>query len=127
MCKRVHDAFDFVECQLHTIALMPKTAAISVRVDDAVKKALEKAAAGDHRPLASYVERLLIEHLKAIGYLAATDTVAARRQSQAVTARRAAGAAIDRAQSRDSVTPEDVKAYRKKKLMKIPSKLTKRT
>jgi hypothetical protein len=103
---------------------MPKTAAISVRVGDAVKKALEKAAAGDHRTLASYVEKLLIEHLKTKGYLAAA--VAASRRSQAVTARRAASAAIDRAQSRDSVTPEDVKAYRKKKLMKIPSKLTKR-
>jgi hypothetical protein len=107
-------------------SIMTKTVTISVRIDYAVKKALEKAAADDHRPLALYVEKLLIEHLKAIGHLAATDTVTTSRQSQAVTARRAAGAAIDRAQSRDPDTPEDVKAYRKKKLMKIPSKLTKR-
>ena len=106
---------------------MPKTAAVSIRVDDAVKKALEKAAADDHRAVASYVEKLLIEHLKAKSYLAATDSPAASRRSQAATALRAAGAAIDRAQNRDSDTPQDVKAYRKKKLMKIPSKLTKRS
>jgi hypothetical protein len=106
---------------------MPKTAAISVRVDDAVKQALENAAAEDHRPVASYVEKLLLEHLKAKGYLGATDISAGSRRSQVVTARKAAGAAIDRVQNRDSDTPEDVKAYRKKKLMKIPSKLTKRS
>ena len=73
------------------------------------------------------MRRLLTEHLKAKGYLGATDTSAGSRRSQAVTARKAAGAAIDRVQNRDSDTPEDVKAYRKKKLMKIPSKLTKRS
>jgi hypothetical protein len=104
-----------------------RSAPLGLRVTPTLKKALEKAASDDHRPLASYVEKLLLEHLRAKGYLAVTDTVAASRQSQAVTAlRAAAGAAIDRAQSRDSDTPDDVKAYRKKKLMKIPSKLTKR-
>lgn len=48
---------------------MAKTAAISVRVSDAVKAAAEKAAAEDNRTLASYVEKLLTEHLKAKGYL----------------------------------------------------------
>jgi len=48
---------------------MPKTSAISVRVSDDVKAAAEKAAAADRRPLASYVEKLLVEHLKAKGYL----------------------------------------------------------
>jgi hypothetical protein len=48
---------------------MPKTSAISVRVPDNVKAAAEKAAAADHRSLASLVEKLLTEHLKAKGYL----------------------------------------------------------
>jgi hypothetical protein len=48
---------------------MAKTAAISVRVPDNVKAAAEKAAADDHRSLASLVEKLLTEHLKAKGYL----------------------------------------------------------
>jgi hypothetical protein len=49
---------------------MAKTSAISVRVSDQVKAAAEKAAADDSRSVASYVERLLAEHLKAKGYLA---------------------------------------------------------
>jgi hypothetical protein len=48
---------------------MAKTSAISVRVTDLVKAAAERAADEDHRPLASYVEKLLIEHLKSEGYL----------------------------------------------------------
>ena len=69
VCKRVQSAPVYNECQLHSIALMPKTSAISVRVSDDVKAAAEKAAAADRRPLASYVEKLLVEHLKAKGYL----------------------------------------------------------
>jgi len=34
-----------------------------------LKRALAAAAAEDHRPVASYVEKLLIEHLKKKGYL----------------------------------------------------------
>jgi hypothetical protein len=48
---------------------MTKSAAISVRVSDEVKKAVEKAALDDSRKVAGYVEKLLVEHLKAKGYL----------------------------------------------------------
>ena len=48
---------------------MAKTSAISVRVLDDVKAAAEKAAAEDSRSVASLVEKLLTEHLKAKGYL----------------------------------------------------------
>jgi hypothetical protein len=48
---------------------MAKTSAISVRVSEQVKQAAEKAAEDDRRSLASYVEKLLVEHLKAKGYL----------------------------------------------------------
>lgn len=34
-----------------------------------MKKALEEAAAADRRPVASYVEKVLYEHLKKKGYL----------------------------------------------------------
>lgn len=48
---------------------MAKTSAISVRVSDQVKAAAEKAAADDSRSLASYVEKLLTDHLRDKGYL----------------------------------------------------------
>jgi hypothetical protein len=57
-----------VNCtQLHPI--MPKTSAISVRVPAEVKAAAEKAAAADSRSVASYVEKLLTEHLRKSGFL----------------------------------------------------------
>ena len=54
---------------------MAKTSAISVRVPDAVKAAAEKAAADDSRSVASLVEKLLSEHLKAKGYLKADGAI----------------------------------------------------
>lgn len=58
-----------IECQAQTNAHMTKNAAISVRVQDRVKKALEKAAEDDSRPLASLVEKVLTDWLKAKGLL----------------------------------------------------------
>lgn len=48
---------------------MAKTSAISVRVADEVKAAAEKAAAADSRSVASLVEKVLTDFLKAKGYL----------------------------------------------------------
>ncbi len=48
---------------------MPKTAAIGVRVDPHVKEAAERAAADDHRSVASLLEKLLTEYLTEKGYL----------------------------------------------------------
>lgn len=48
---------------------MPKTAAISVRVDPDIKKALDKAATDDRRTVAGYVEKVLVDHLVSGGYL----------------------------------------------------------
>jgi hypothetical protein len=42
---------------------------ITLRVPNRVKKAAEKAADDDHRSMASFVEKLLIDHLKEAGYL----------------------------------------------------------
>ncbi len=48
---------------------MARTASIGIRVTPAVKAAAEKAAADDRRPLASLIEKLLVEHLEKNGYL----------------------------------------------------------
>ncbi len=46
-----------------------RIAAIAVRVRPALKAAALRAAAGEGRSLASYIERLLTAHLKSIGLL----------------------------------------------------------
>tara|TARA_R110002020_G_scaffold134329_1_gene299858 strand:- start:154 stop:312 length:159 start_codon:yes stop_codon:yes gene_type:complete len=48
---------------------MAKTSAVSVRVTEETKLALEKAAVEDGRSVASYVDRLLTSHLRDEGYL----------------------------------------------------------
>lgn len=48
---------------------MARVAAISVRVEPAVKAAVERAAREDDRTVAQYVERLLIAHLREKGLL----------------------------------------------------------
>ncbi|MEN2980858.1 hypothetical protein WG924_27085 [Tistrella sp. 25B02-3] len=55
--------------QLQEEEPMARTAAIGIRVEPAVKAAAEKAAADDHRTLASLLEKLLVEHLRTSGYL----------------------------------------------------------
>jgi hypothetical protein len=51
------------------MASRQKNVAISIRVTEDVKKAAEKAAKDDTRSVTSYVEKLIIEDLKAKGYL----------------------------------------------------------
>jgi hypothetical protein len=46
-----------------------RSAPLGLRIIPSVKKALEKAAKDNDRSLASYVEKLLVEDLKAKGYL----------------------------------------------------------
>ncbi len=48
---------------------MTRTAAIGIRVEPRIKEAAEKAAKDDRRAVASLVEKLLVEHLEANGYL----------------------------------------------------------
>ncbi len=48
---------------------MVRTANIGIRVEPKIKDAAEKAAAADHRSVASLIEKLLVEHLRANGYL----------------------------------------------------------
>jgi hypothetical protein len=46
-----------------------KSAPVGLRLKPSLKSALENAAADDHRTVASYVEKLLTEHLRRKGYL----------------------------------------------------------
>jgi hypothetical protein len=46
---------------------MIKNASIGIRMDPALKEALEKAAEADRRSVASYLEVLVIKDLKAKG------------------------------------------------------------
>jgi hypothetical protein len=46
-----------------------KTAPLGLRITPTVKAAIEKAAADDERSVASYVERVVSEHLRKKGYL----------------------------------------------------------
>jgi hypothetical protein len=46
-----------------------KSYSISIRVDETIKQAIEKAAHDDTRTITSYVERLIVENLRAKGYL----------------------------------------------------------
>jgi len=48
---------------------MARTAAIGVRVEPNIKEAAEKAAADDHRTVASLLEKVLVEYLRERGYL----------------------------------------------------------
>jgi hypothetical protein len=45
------------------------TVVISLRFTPRVKRALDKAAEEDRRPVATYIQNLVIEHLEATGYL----------------------------------------------------------
>jgi hypothetical protein len=48
---------------------MAKTASIGIRVEPAVKAALEKAAVADRRSVASYIEVVLVRDLESKGFL----------------------------------------------------------
>jgi predicted HicB family RNase H-like nuclease len=69
VCNCVLSALVEIECQLHTSEHMAKSSAISVRVTEETKQAVEKAAEEDGRSVASYVDRLITAHLKDKGYL----------------------------------------------------------
>lgn len=59
-----------------------KSAPLGLRVAPSTKAALEKAASADHRPVASYVEKLLVEHLRARGYLPGAETMVASAETK---------------------------------------------
>lgn len=50
---------------------MAKTAAIGIRIDPEMKKAIEAAAKAERRSVASYIEKLVADDLQARGLLKA--------------------------------------------------------
>jgi hypothetical protein len=52
---------------------MARTESIGLRVEPELKAAAEKAAAADHRSVASLLEKLLVEHLRSTGFLPGTE------------------------------------------------------
>lgn len=48
---------------------MRKSAALSIRIPEELKQAIEQAATDDRRSVASFVEGILEAHLKEKGYL----------------------------------------------------------
>lgn len=48
---------------------MARTAALGIRIEPIVKKALEEAAKADRRTVASYVEMLIVADLETKGFL----------------------------------------------------------
>jgi hypothetical protein len=48
---------------------LARTASLGIRVEPAVKQALESAAKSDRRTVAAYVEKLIVDDLEAKGFL----------------------------------------------------------
>src|ERR1700722_5928468 len=87
-----------------------------------VKIALQRAATDDQRSLVSYVERLLIGHLKAKGYLAVQQPRTDRIAQGASHARRMADSAIDEV-LQHSAEPASVHRDRRRALTEMPARL----
>ncbi len=48
---------------------MARTASLGIRIEPAIKEALEQVAQEDRRTVASYVEKLIVEDLERLGKL----------------------------------------------------------
>jgi hypothetical protein len=46
-----------------------KTAQVNLRLEPTLKEAAEKAATDDRRSLTGLIEKLLVDHLRTLGYL----------------------------------------------------------
>jgi hypothetical protein len=66
-----------------------KTAQVNLRLEPALKKAVEKAAEADRRSLTSLVEKLLVDHLRTTGFLPSLDLPPQSAAKVARTARKA--------------------------------------
>jgi uncharacterized protein (DUF1778 family) len=66
---------------------MQKDAQTTFRLPQEVKLALEEAAAMDMRSVASYLVKVLVEHLSAKGLLAPREAVSARQTRPRKTGR----------------------------------------
>ena len=99
-----------------------RSAPLGLRLAPPVKIALQRAATDDQRSLASYVERLLIGHLKAKGYLSVEQPRTDRIAQGASYARRMAHSAIDKVLEH-STESASVHRDRKRALTEIPARV----
>ena len=81
-----------------------KTATLNLRIDPALKGAVERAAIEDRRSITSLVERLLTAHLKAQGFIAVEAAPAVRVARGAADAKGMANSAIDEALQHSTVS-----------------------
>jgi hypothetical protein len=58
-----------------------KDAQVNLRLQPSLKQAAERAAADDNRSLTGLIERLLIDHLRAHGYLPKQPKQTAKRRT----------------------------------------------
>ena len=100
----------------------PALAPLGLRLTPPVKIALQRAATDDQRSLASYVERLLIGHLKAKGYLAVEQPRTDRIAQGAADAKAMAHSAIDEGiAALDRVRQRPPRCDRRRALTEIPA------
>jgi hypothetical protein len=64
----------------HSVTSEPKRKQFAIRMRSAIHEAGQKAAADENRSLASLMETLLIDHLKANGYLPVNGKSAAKKR-----------------------------------------------
>jgi hypothetical protein len=64
----------------HSVTSEPKRKQFAIRMRPAIHEAGQKAAADENRSLASLMETLLIDHLKAKGYLPGSSKPASKRK-----------------------------------------------
>jgi hypothetical protein len=98
---------------------MSKPTHIGITVEAALNKAIERAAADNGRSVASYIERLLADHLSAAGYLAVKRPHASSIVQGAAHARAMAYSAIDEALQHSTDSP-GVQRDRRRALTELP-------
>jgi hypothetical protein len=60
--------------------LSPRDTQVNVRLSAELKRIAEEAAEADSRSMSSLIEKLLVDHLRATGYLPSTGNPAGKRK-----------------------------------------------
>ena len=79
--------------------LSPRTSQLDLRLSPELKAAAEEAAADDSRSLTSLIEKLLVDHLKAIGRFEHVAAEQRRQQARIAAAKELLTGAMERPRS----------------------------
>src|SRR5947207_6109895 len=90
-----------------------KSATLNLRIDPELKKAAEKAAADDRRPLTTLIEKMLSDYLKRRGYLESSNKEGHLRATHAARAAGMAGEQIDRVGDKSASVKEQARRKRR--------------